>query len=94
MDEGRKLTEEVTCSGQENRVEKCRIDYAAATGGRAQQKKCLLRENVVSVTCIHDSFAVCPAGEVPWKVRLHPKEKNNECAFCSIREWAFPFSVK
>ncbi len=63
MNEERKLTERVTCSGSESSLEKCRIDY---TSSFVSNNDCKLSESVVSVTCVHDSLATCPPGEVPY----------------------------
>ncbi len=40
------------------------IDYSSRLGGGGT---CKPSQDVVSVTCVHDSFASCPeSGEVPW----------------------------
>lgn len=62
INEERKLTEYVNCHGNEARLEKCQIQYTSASGGQ-----CKAEEDVVSVTCIHDSYALCEGeNEVPW----------------------------
>ena len=61
----RKMTEFVNCDGRERGLEKCNIQYKSNSLGFLQ-KQCKLAENVVSVTCVHDSFAHCPEGEIPW----------------------------
>ena len=61
---GRKLTERVACTGRETGLEKCAVEYSRGGSGGSG---CKLDENVVSVTCVHDSLAVCEPGEVPWK---------------------------
>ena len=63
----RKLTESVACAdGRESGLEKCEVEYSSRGGDNAGSG-CKLDENVVSITCIHDSLAVCEPGEVPWK---------------------------
>ena len=60
----RKLTERVACTGRETGLEKCAVEYSRAGN---TDSGCKLNENVVSITCVHDSLAVCEPGEVPWK---------------------------
>ena len=62
VDETRKLTEKVDCFGEEIGLEKCLVDYHTPS----RPGRCKLEEEVVSVTCVHDTFAACPEGEVPW----------------------------
>ena len=58
--EARKQTESVSCTGAEPGLHKCRVDFGDGGNG------CKLSESVVSVSCVHDSLAACPKGEVPW----------------------------
>jgi hypothetical protein len=44
-------------------VGKCNVQYVSA---RQSGSSCKLSEQVVSVTCLHDSFAACAEDEVPW----------------------------
>jgi hypothetical protein len=67
VNEDRKMTEKVDCGGFERGLEKCVIEYSVGPSVSAgSNKPCRLVEDLVSVTCIPDSFAHCPAGEVPW----------------------------
>ena len=62
VNDGRKITESVTCNGNERGLEKCNIAYTARNRGA-----CQLRSSIVSITCSHDSFAACEGlYDVPW----------------------------
>ena len=62
VNEDRKLTENIECNGNEIGLEKCNIVYTSRS-----RKDCQLAQQIVSITCVHDSFASCPQGEVPYK---------------------------
>ena len=51
---GLKITESISCSGSEDRVEECRLrQEQGARGG------CRMEEQIVSVACVPDSWAGC-----------------------------------
>ena len=60
VDESFKATENVNCSGSEERLDGCSILHNEG------DKPCKLSEDIVSVTCVPDSWAVCRQGEIPW----------------------------
>lgn len=60
VDSDRKMTEKVECQGFERHLQECRIKY------RTRAERCKAEESIVSVTCVHDSFALCSDNEVPW----------------------------
>lgn len=60
VDETRKGTENVKCSGDEGKVEECTIAY------EAEGKPCKLSEDIVSIACVPDSWATCKKGEIPF----------------------------
>ena len=62
VDESRKLTEHVECSGTEAKIQDCRISHAVFNG-----KPCKMAEDLVSVACLSDSWATCNKEEIPWK---------------------------
>ena len=57
-----RATESVECGGQEEGLEECRM--TAAGEGR---KECEVEEDIVSISCIPDSWAACDEGEIPFK---------------------------
>ena len=61
VDETRRITDRVDCSGSEESLSECRIKYKSANDGQCNPTK-----SIVSVTCIHDSIALCDEKEVPW----------------------------
>ena len=62
VNEGRKITESVTCNGNERGLEKCSIAYTSSI-----RDSCKLKSSIVSITCSHDSFASCDGDfDVPW----------------------------
>ena len=62
VNDGRKITESVTCNGNERGLEKCSIAYTSQ-----HRDTCQLRSSIVSITCSHDSFAACEGSfDVPW----------------------------
>ena len=65
IDESRKMTETVDCQGNEQGIEDCRIKYKSRNG------YCKSEESIVSITCVHDSFALCDDNEVPWGVSCY-----------------------
>ena len=60
VDSNRKMTETIECQGTEDKLEDCRIKYKSNSG------TCQTEKSIVSVTCVHDSFALCNDNEVPW----------------------------
>ena len=66
VNENRKLTEKIDCAGTETSLEKCAIQYSSSSGRFSRGKTCKLSEEIVSITCVTDSLASCPPGEVPW----------------------------
>ena len=52
MVQNRKITEEVECQGNEEKLEDCRIRYKTNSGN------CQPEKSIVSVTCVRDSFAL------------------------------------
>ena len=83
VNEERKITEDVTCNGNERDLDKCRILYTSPLND-----ECQLKSSVISVNCIHDSFAECEgAYEVPWGGKCYsliPKRSTFEAGqnFC------------
>ncbi|CAB4062623.1 SVH1 [Lepeophtheirus salmonis] len=77
INEERKMTESVECSGGETSLDKCKIRYSTP-GNR--YGSCKPSSNIVSITCVHDSLASCKTeGEVPWGescYSVHTKEAN------------------
>ena len=73
------MTEDIQCSGNENQLEKCRTIYTSR-----HNDECDIKSSVVSITCIHDSFAECEGRyDVPWGGKcysLHPKRSSFEDA--------------
>ena len=61
LDETRKSTEHVECNGSEDKIQQCSLEFTVSG------KPCLLAEDVVSITCISDSWAKCNENEIPWK---------------------------
>ncbi|XP_059099342.1 uncharacterized protein LOC131893363 [Tigriopus californicus] len=62
VDESRKISEEVTCRGDETSFDQCDVVYSSPnTGG-----SCKLASEIVSIRCAIDSTAVCLEGEIPW----------------------------
>ena len=62
VNEERKVTEDITCHGNERGLEKCSIAYTSP-----YRDICELTSSIVSITCLHDSFAECEdAYDVPW----------------------------
>ena len=54
------MTEKVECRGGERVIDDCRIKY------KTRAEICKPEESIVAVTCVHDSFALCDDGEIPW----------------------------
>ncbi|QQP49146.1 Serine protease 79, partial [Caligus rogercresseyi] len=85
INEERKITESVECSGEESSLEKCKIQYASS-GNR--WGSCKPSSNIVSITCVHDSLASCAKeGEVPWgdscySVHTKPANFNEAQSIC------------
>ena len=77
VNEERKITEDITCNGNERSLDKCRIIYTSPLNDN-----CRLKASVVSVNCIHDSFAECEgAYDVPWSGKCYsliPKRSTYE----------------
>ena len=61
MEEGLRATERVVCSGRERTLEECDIE------GMGEGGSCKLEEDIVSISCIPDSWATC---EVSWKTGM------------------------
>jgi len=61
VDETRKATENVQCTGSEESIEECSIVY------EPEGKPCKLSEDIVSISCVPDSWATCKKGEIPFK---------------------------
>ena len=53
---GLKITESISCSGSEDRVQECRLQQEQEQGARGG---CRLEEQIVSVACVPDSWAGC-----------------------------------
>ena len=60
VDESRKITEHVECSGSEAALKDCRISYTQPS------PSCKLSQDIVSISCIPDSWATCDKNEIPW----------------------------
>ena len=65
VDESFKATENVNCSGSEERLD------GGGIVDNVGDKPCKLSEDIVSVTCVPDSWAVCGQGEIPWGERCY-----------------------
>ena len=65
VDQSRKMTETVECQGNEAKLEDCQIKYKTNHG------VCKPEQSIVSVTCVHDTFASCEDNEVPWKQKCY-----------------------
>ena len=69
VEEGLRATERVVCSGRELTLEECDIE------GMGEGGSCKLEEDIVSISCIPDSWATC---EVSWKTGMdappHPAQ--------------------
>ena len=69
VEEGLRATERVVCSGSERTLEECDIE------GMGEGGSCKLEEDIVSISCIPDSWATC---EVSWKTGMdappHPAQ--------------------
>jgi len=61
VEEGLQATERVVCSGRELYLEECDIE------GMGEGGSCKLEEDIVSISCIPDSWATC---EVSWKTGM------------------------
>ena len=61
VEEGLRATERVVCSGRELTLEECDIE------GMGEGGSCKLEEDIVSISCIPDSWATC---EVSWKTGM------------------------
>ena len=61
IDESRKLAERIDCLGTESSLEQCPTQLT-----NAYRDSCQLSSNIVAVSCVTDSSAVCPPGEIPW----------------------------
>ena len=61
VEEGLRATERVVCSGRERTLEECDIE------GMGEGGSCKLEEDIVSISCIPDSWATC---EVSWKTGM------------------------
>ena len=59
------MTETVECQGNEAKLEDCQIKYKTNHG------VCKPEQSIVSVTCVHDTFASCEDNEVPWKQKCY-----------------------
>ena len=59
------MTETVECQGNEAKLEDCQIKYKTNHG------ICKPEQSIVSVTCVHDTFASCEDNEVPWKQKCY-----------------------
>ena len=61
VEEGLRATERVVCSGSERSLAECDIE------GMGEGGSCKLEEDIVSISCIPDSWATC---EVSWKTGM------------------------
>ena len=61
VDESKKLTDHVECTGSEEKIQQCKVSYFVSG------KPCKLSEDIVSITCFPDSWAKCYENEIPWK---------------------------
>lgn len=87
VDPDEKITEEIGCQGYETRLERCNIAFSSGRrSGGGQQNS--LRDSIISVTCIHDSHALCEGDdEIPWRGSCYSlfydkatfKEANKAC---------------
>ena len=71
VEQSERVTESVECGGEEESLEDCRT-LPAGEGSR----ECQLAEDIVSVSCIPDSWATCDKGEIPFQqscYSFHPK---------------------
>ena len=66
VDESQKITEHIECAGSEATVESCRISYS-----QFSQSACKVGEDIVSISCIPDSWATCNKNEIPWGSRCY-----------------------
>ena len=79
---GRKATDSISCSGAEDRLEDCTMEGPGGAGA------CSLEEDIVSVTCVPDSWATCEVGELPWAAScysFHPAAKDFNTAVSECR---------
>ena len=53
VEEGLRATERVACSGSENTLDECAIE------GMGEGGSCKLEEDIVSISCVPDSWATC-----------------------------------
>ena len=79
---GRTATDTISCSGVEDRLEECTMEGPGGAGA------CSLEEDIVSVTCVPDSWATCQVGELPWAnscYSFHPAAKDFNTAVSECR---------
>ena len=60
VDEERRITDSIDCIGTEDSLTDCNVKY------KSSGSQCNPTQSIVSVTCIHDSIALCDEKEVPW----------------------------
>ena len=78
------MTETVECQGNEVKFEDCQIKYKTNHG------VCKPEQSIVSVTCVHDTFASCEDNEVPWKQKCYSVYFNRPVLLlCHIAEVFF-----
>ena len=53
VEEGLRATERVACSGSESALDECAIE------GMGEGGSCKLEEDIVSISCVPDSWATC-----------------------------------
>ena len=58
VEEGLRATERVACSGSESALDVCEIE------GMEEGGSCKLEEDIVSISCVPDSWATCEVGSI------------------------------
>ena len=78
VEEGLRATERVACSGSESALDECVIE------GMGEGGSCKLEEDIVSISCVPDSWATC---EVRSKRKYLRKTASDTLKFLSFSAW-------